>query len=191
MSVFNKRKTAGSLSEAEIIALAKSDVRHFGQLYENYFDTIFRFIYKRLGGNEAETGDLCQQTFLKAMANIHRYEDRGLSFSSWLYRIAQNEVNMFFRKQKNAYSVEIEERKLTGLFDEAQITGYMSVDDQEQLVQLLNELEQEQLDLVELRFFQEMSFKEIADIYNITEANAKMRVYRILEKLNKKWSEKK
>jgi RNA polymerase sigma-70 factor (ECF subfamily) len=98
---------------------------------------------------------------------------------------------MFFRKQKNAYSVEIEERKLNGLFDEAQITGYMSVDDQEQLVQLLNELEQEQLDLVELRFFQEMSFKEIADIYNITEANAKMRVYRILEKLNKKWSEKK
>ena len=44
------------------------------------------------------------------------------------------------------------------------------------------------MDLIELRFFQEMSFKEIADIYSITEANAKMRVYRILEKLNKKWN---
>jgi RNA polymerase sigma-70 factor (ECF subfamily) len=171
--LFRKKKNTAELSESEIIALAKEDAHYFGQLYQKYFDVIFRFIFKRLGGN------------------IQKYEDRGLSFSSWLFRIAQNEVNMFFRKQKNAYSVEIEERKLNGLFDEAQITGYMSVDDQEQLVQLLNELEQEQLDLVELRFFQEMSFKEIADIYNITEANAKMRVYRILEKLNKKWSEKK
>jgi RNA polymerase sigma-70 factor (ECF subfamily) len=191
MSVFNKRKTTGSLSEAEIIALAKSDVRHFGQLYENYFDTIFRFIYKRLGGNEAETGDLCQQTFLKAMANIHRYEDRGLSFCSWLYRIAQNEVNMFFRKQQGNYSVEIEERTFAGMLEEAGIENYMSQETQEILIRLLNEMEQEQLDLIELRFFQELSFKEIAAIYNITEANAKMRVYRILEKLQQKWNEHK
>lgn len=191
MSVFNKRKTAGSLSEAEIIALAKSDVRHFGQLYENYFDTIFRFIYKRLGGNEAETGDLCQQTFLKAMANIHRYEDRGLSFCSWLYRIAQNEVNMFFRKQQGNYSVEIEERTFAGMLEEAGIENYMSQETQEILIRLLNEMEQEQLDLIELRFFQELSFKEIAAIYTITEANAKMRVYRILEKLQQKWNEHK
>lgn len=191
MSIFNKRKTTGSLSEAEIIALAKSDVRHFGQLYENYFDTIFRFIYKRLGGNEAETGDLCQQTFLKAMANIHRYEDRGLSFCSWLYRIAQNEVNMFFRKQQGNYSVEIEERTFAGMLEEAGIENYMSQETQEILIRLLNEMEQEQLDLIELRFFQELSFKEIAAIYNITEANAKMRVYRILEKLQQKWNEHK
>ena len=66
----------------------------------------------------------------------------------------------------------------------------MSEEDQEQLVGLLNEMEQEYLDLIELRFFQELSFKEIADIYKISEPNAKMRVYRILEKLNKKWTER-
>ncbi len=189
--MFRKNINTAELSESEVIALAKDDAHYFGQLYQKYFDVIFRFIYKRLGGNVDDAGDLCQQTFIKAMANIHKYEDRGLSFSSWLYRIAQNEVNMFFRKQKNTYSVEIEERKVNGLLQEAQIEGYMSENEQEQLIQLLNELEQEQLDLVELRFFQEMSFKEIADIYNITEANAKMRVYRILEKLNKKWREEK
>ncbi len=189
--MFRNKKNTAELSESEIIALAKKDAHYFGQLYQKYFNLIFRFIFKRLGGNEAESGDLCQQTFIKAMANIQKYEDRGLSFSTWLYRIAQNEVNMFFRKQKNTYSVEIEERKINGLFEEAQIKGYMSEDDQEQLIHLLNELEQEQLDLIELRFFQDLSFKEIADIYNITEANAKMRVYRLLEKLNKKWSEKK
>lgn len=189
MGVFKKRKNTGSLSEAELIVLAKSDVRHFGQLYENYFDAIYRFIYKRLGGNEAESGDLCQQTFIKAMANIQRYEDRGLSFSSWLYRIAQNEVNMFFRKQQGNYTVEIEERTFSGMLEEAGIPNYMSQETQEILVRLMNEMEQEHLDLIELRFFQELSFKEIADMYNITEANAKMRVYRILEKLKQKWNE--
>ena len=52
----------------------------------------------------------------------------------------------------------------------------------------LNGLPQESIDLIELRFFQELSFKEIADIYSITEANAKMRIYRILEKMNKNWN---
>jgi RNA polymerase sigma-70 factor (ECF subfamily) len=64
----------------------------------------------------------------------------------------------------------------------------MTQEDQEKLVGILNEMEQEHLDLIELRFFQEMSFKEISEIYNITEANAKMRVYRILEKLKIKWT---
>jgi RNA polymerase sigma-70 factor (ECF subfamily) len=64
----------------------------------------------------------------------------------------------------------------------------MTIEDQEKLMILLNEMEDEHLDLIELRFFQEMSFKEIAGIYTITEANAKMRIYRILEKLNKKWN---
>lgn len=178
-------------SEAELIELAKTDEYYFGQLYETYFERIFRFVFKRLGGNEAVAGDLTQQTFLKAMANIKRYEDRGLPFSSWLYRIAQNEVSMFFRAQKVVQTVDIEENKIKDLFSEANIEGYMSEEDQEKLIDLLNGMDQDHLDLIELRFFQEMSFKEIAEIYSITEANAKMRVYRILEKLHKKWSENK
>ncbi|MCE2713547.1 MAG: sigma-70 family RNA polymerase sigma factor [Cryomorphaceae bacterium] len=189
MSLFKKPKSSTPINEVQQIALAKVDAKHFGPLYEKYFETIFRFIFKRLGGNEAESGDLCQQTFIKAMANIDKYEDRGLNFVSWLYRIAQNEVNMFFRKQSKAYTVEIDERKFTGIIEEAGISGYMTQEEQEKLMDILNEMEQEQLDLIELRFFQELSFKEIADIYSITEANAKMRVYRILEKLQKKWNE--
>jgi RNA polymerase sigma-70 factor (ECF subfamily) len=178
------------MTDSEIVALAKERQDYFGELYERYFDQIFRFVFKRLGGLENEAGDITQHTFIKAMANLNKYEDRGLPFSSWLYRIAQNEVNMYFRNSKGNYTVEIDERKFKDLCEEAEI-NYMSSEQQEQLVQLLNELEQEHLDLLELRFFQGMSFKEIADIYSITEPNAKMRVYRILEKLNKKWSDEK
>lgn len=185
--MFRKKNTI-HLSEAEIIQLAKTQQEYFGVLYDTYFEMIFRFIFKRLGGDEETAGDLSQQTFIKAMANLDKYEDRGFPFSSWLYRIAQNEVLMHFREQKKNTTVTIEERTVLDLFEEANISRSMSLEDQEKLMVMLNEMEQEQLDLIELRFFQEMSFKEIADIYSITEANAKMRIYRILEKLNKKWT---
>lgn len=94
------KKNISKLPESEIIVLAQKDRKHFGILYDNYFDEIFRFVFKRLGGKEAIAGDLTQQTFIKAMANLEKYEDRGFPFSSWLYRIAQNEVAMFFRSQK-------------------------------------------------------------------------------------------
>jgi RNA polymerase sigma-70 factor, ECF subfamily len=184
-----KRKNTNQLSDAELVDLAKIKHVHFGVLYERYFDKIFRFVFNRLGGDEATTGDLTQQTFLKAMANIQKYEDRGLPFCSWLYRIAQNEVNLFFRENKKAFTVEIEDWQVCSIMEEASIGKCMSVEDQEKLVLKLNGLPQESIDLIELRFFQELSFKEIADIYTITEANAKMRIYRILEKMSKNWKE--
>jgi RNA polymerase sigma-70 factor (ECF subfamily) len=57
----------------------------------------------------------------------------------------------------------------------------------DQLIEIINNLDETQADLIELRFFQELSFKEIADIYQISEANAKMRIYRLLEKINTNW----
>jgi RNA polymerase sigma-70 factor (ECF subfamily) len=147
---------------------------------------MYRFIFKRVSGNEEVAGDLVQQLFMKAMANIQKYEDRGLPFSAWLYRIAQNEVNMFFRSQKKNYTVEITDRQLLVILEEA-TDETVSQEDLDQLIRVINELEPEQADILELRFFQEMSFKEIADIYNISEANAKMRVYRLLEKIKMNW----
>ena len=178
------------LSETQIIALAQKKKRYFGVLYDRYFDQIFRFVFKRLGGNEEVAGDLTQQAFIKAMANLEKYEDRGLPFSSWLYRIAQNEVSMFFRQQKKNYSVSIDGGRLMDMAGEANLTNHMSMDDQERLIEAINGLKQEHQDLIELRFFQELSFKEIAEIYDITEANAKMRTYRILEKIGKMWVDK-
>jgi RNA polymerase sigma-70 factor (ECF subfamily) len=183
-----KKKNKAQLSDSELVILAKENRNYFGVLYERYFDLIFRFIFKRVGGDEESSGDLTQQTFLKAMSSIEKYEDRGFPFSSWLYRIAQNEVNLFFRSSKNEISIEIEDRQIHHLLEEANLGSYMSESDQEKLIHQLNTLPDDSKDLIELRFFQELSFKEIADIYSITEANAKMRIYRVLEKMNKNWN---
>lgn len=185
------RRKKIQLTEKEAIEKSKEDSSYFGILYNTYFDQIFRFIFSKVGGDEDLAGDLTQQTFMKAMANISRYEDRGFPFSSWLYRIAQNEVLMHFRAQKKTTYVPIDEGRISELASEANVgTGYMSSEEQEKLIELLNDLESDHLDIIELRFFQSMSFKEIAEIYSISEANAKMRTYRILERINKVWNAK-
>lgn len=187
--MFRRRKDRQKqeITERDAIALAQRDHRHFGMLYEAHFDVIFRFVFQRLGGNEAVAGDLTQQTFLKAMLNIHQYEDRGSSFRSWLFRIAQNEVNQFFRKETKHTIISVRMEHLSPLMEEVSIK-LEEEENLERLVACINELEIEQQNLVELRFFQAMSFREIAEIYNTTEATAKMRVYRVLEKIKTKWN---
>ena len=93
---------------------------------------------------------------------------------------------MFFRSEKKNYSVEITDRQLYSILEENGESGVQQAD-LDQLIEIINNLDETQTDLIELRFFQELSFKEIADIYQISEANAKMRIYRLLEKINTNW----
>jgi RNA polymerase sigma-70 factor, ECF subfamily len=173
------------LTDAEMIALSKKHHKHFGLIYECYFDVIFRFVFKRLGGDEENASDITQQTFIKAMIALPKYEERGYALSTWLYRIAQNEVNQFFRQQTKNHSVAIEEHHILSIITEIELDDFTE-NKQEQIISLLNKLNPEHLDLIELRFFQQLSFKEIAAIYGISEANAKMKIYRILEKMKEK-----
>ena len=80
-------------------------------------------------------------------------------------------------------SVEIREKDVQAIMTEISIENVESEDEQEKLISALNGLKPEHAELIDLRFFMRYSFKEIAEFYNITEANAKMRVYRILDRL--------
>ena len=76
--------------EDRLVSEAKNDITRFSSLYDRYFEAIFSFIFRRTE-DEDVADDICSQTFLKAMQNLHRYEFRGLPFSAWLFRIATNE----------------------------------------------------------------------------------------------------
>ena len=173
---------ANSHTDQELIAKAKKDRHAFSALYERYFVRVFQFVYQRVG-DQNQASDLTSQTFLKAMLHLHKYEDRGVPFIAWLLRIASNEVNQFFRKSKKVVEVEIDDQQLSRLAEDLQI----EIDEPhlEQMIEALNHLGLEESQLIELRFFEGNSFKEIAELYGLTEANAKMKVYRILKKLKK------
>lgn len=170
-----------------LVAAAKKDRDAFSALYDKYFERIYLFIFKRVG-DEDLAGDICQETMLKVMFNIGKYEDRGIPFSAWIYRIASNEVNLFFRQKNKNTTVEIQEKHLKDIMNEGDLGQLELQEDQEKLLAMMSQLKPEQTEIIELRFFLEYSFKEIADFYNITEANAKMRLYRILEKMKQDWN---
>jgi RNA polymerase sigma-70 factor (ECF subfamily) len=175
--------------DQQLVLLAQKDRNAFGLIYEKYFERIYLFVYKRVQ-DEAKAGDICQEAMLKAMYNIEKYENRGAPFTAWLYRIASNEVNLFFRKSKKMMSVEIQEKDLKDIMVEISLQKIDDQNEQDKLISALNSLKPEHAEIIDLRFFMRYSFKEIAEFYNITEANAKMRVYRILDRLKKGWKTK-
>ncbi len=184
MRLFKKTVSEEAVLEewAEIQA-AQANPAMFRPLYDRYFEPIFRFIYRRTADEEL-AGDLCSQVFLKAMQKIDTYYFRGVPFSSWLFKIAANEVSQYYRQSQKTRVVSTEETDLSDMIDD------MEEPDNEiyrlNLTKVLDTLEERDMQLIEMRFFEQRPFKEIADILGMTESNAKVKTYRILERLKNK-----
>ncbi len=165
--------------EKQLIEESKTNPQSFERLYIKYYEQILKFVYKRVESLD-DARDLTSSVFIKALANIPKYKDMGFPFSSWLYRIAINEINMFYRKSKKARVISLNEYGLKNLANES------SDVDPEMLMALkrsLLHLSPEELFLIELRFFEDKAFAEMGVILDISEANAKIRTYRALDKL--------
>jgi RNA polymerase sigma-70 factor (ECF subfamily) len=169
--------------EESVILKSIADPAAFKPLYEKYFKRIFFFVHHRIG-EKALSADITSQVFLKALLNIHRYSFRGLPFSAWLFRIALNECNDFFRKNNRYRLVTMEEGMVEHLYEE--MTAEARLEDlRQRLPEILQRLSVTELHIIELRFFEQRPFKEVADILGISEIYAKVKVYRILEKMKK------
>ena len=180
-SPYHVTKEQLAVEERQIL-VAKKDRSKFAPLYDKYYEQIFRFIYQRLSDKDV-AADLCSQVFLKAMLNMPKYELRGLPFSSWLYRIAKNELNLHFRSQKSDRTINVETNSLRDIAVEVEEKD----NDMEvrKMLEALQELSTKEVELIEMRFFEKRSFKEIGEILGISENNSKVRMYRTLDKMRK------
>lgn len=170
------------MEELEWIQRAKQSPEHFAPLYKKYHEQIFRYVYQRMD-DEDMAFDVTSQVFMKAIKNLHKYEFRGVPFASWLYRIAKSELYQAFRDSKADRVVNIDTIQIANLIDE-----FDNEDNEENVQRLLNclsQLKEDDMQLLELRFFEKRSFKEIGEILDITENNAKVKSFRALEKLKK------
>ena len=164
------------------VEAAKKDPERFDKLYDRYFEGIFNFIYRRTD-DEVVAADVTSQTFLAALQNLKKYSFRGLPFSAWLYKIAANQVNRYYRTSKKNMVFSLEESLIGRLISETEEdTNEEKIS---MLVDYLKQLSTEDVMVLELRFFEGKGFKEIAYILEITESGAKMRTYRALERLKK------
>jgi RNA polymerase sigma-70 factor (ECF subfamily) len=176
----NHKSSDEILQELRQIEAAKSNPANFAVLYEKYYKPIFIFIHRRTGDEEV-SGDITSQVFLKALMNIKKYEFKGVPFSAWLFRIAFNEVNMHFRKNHSERVISINQNGIIQIAQEADVDD--NADGLQKMMAALKQLEEPDIQLIELRFFEKRSFAEVGDIIGITENNAKVKVYRILDKL--------
>jgi RNA polymerase sigma-70 factor (ECF subfamily) len=118
------------------------------------------------------------------MQKLSSYNYKGVPFSAWLFRIASNEVAQYYRDEKKKRVISIQQDHLQNLYHEVEDPSPESQTGL--LVHTLNHLKEEELQLIEMRFFEERPFKEIAQILGITESNAKVKTYRILERMKRR-----
>lgn len=170
--------------EYEILKACRIKPAYFEYFYQKYFTDIFHFVYRRVS-EEALAEDLCSEVFLKALQKLEMFQERGLPFSAWLYRIALNEVNMYYRKSKRDIQLSLEKSKIQLVQEETD--GLVTAENLELLAKAFSELPEKELRMIEMRFFDQMPFKEIGEIFGMTENNAKVKVYRIMDRIKKQF----
>lgn len=176
-------QTPDLLREEQLwVMQAKSDPTKFEPLYRKYYSPILRYLIQRSDDPEI-AHDIASQVFVKAIKNLNQYEFRGVPFGSWLYRIAKSELYQQFREKQAAKTVRMDNLQIPSAVDELFFDTSDAELNRSRLLKALQELKQDQLKLIEMRFFEQMSFKEIGEQLGLTENNAKVKTFRAVEKL--------
>jgi len=133
----------------------------FAQLYEAYFDKIYRYVVVRIG-NKTEAEDMTQQVFLNALQSISSFKWRGIPFSAWLFRIAHNQVVDYLRKKAKRITVPIDDLPVVAN-DNPQLVAEQKLDI-EQLNLATKRLTEAQREVISLRFAGELSVAQVAKV---------------------------
>jgi RNA polymerase sigma-70 factor (ECF subfamily) len=181
------------MDETDLLKKIRQNPDNFSELFKLYYQQIFGYIIRRTASFD-DTSDLAAETFLKAFRNIHNFKYTGISVKVWLYRIATNEVNLYFRyKQKHKKIFERinlkENLTFKSYFTEDRKEIESELQNHEQFLSVLKELKTlpvKYQEVIALRYFEGKDNKEIVEILNINEGTLKSLLSRGLEKLRQK-----
>lgn len=178
----SKHHQSGEQLDEELrqIKAAQSNPQAFASLYEKYYLKVFRYVFQRVEG-EGTAADVTSVVFSKALFNISKYQFRGVPFSAWLFRVAQNELNQLFRQNKLQKVVNIPTENLPQI---AEDTGEEGLEERiEGLKNAMKYLSEDELELLEHRYFENRSYKEMSEILDMEENNARVKTFRVIQKL--------
>ncbi|MDI1233602.1 MAG: sigma-70 family RNA polymerase sigma factor [bacterium] len=170
-----------TMDEAQQIANSKKDIFYFEPLYKAHYKSVYKFVGNRIASND-DVKDLVSQVFLKAMSKIGKYQAIGQGFSAWLFRIAFNEIADFYRHKNKRIFINIEENGIEKLQEESGLE-LDSTEGQAMLANVLLQLNKDEIQLIQLRYFDALSYFEMATILNCTESNARVKTFRTIKKL--------
>ena len=177
--------------EKDLIKRAQREPETFAKLYDKYYPQIFGYILKRVVDLEIAQ-DVTSETFFKALKNLWKFRWKNLSFSAWLYRIANNEIANYFRKNKK-YSISLDKLKGNG-FEPISLhnpeTEFLKAQEELKrhqdflkIQEKISQLPIRYQEVITLRFFEKKKIKEISEILGKKEGTIKSLLHRGLEKL--------
>ena len=168
--------------ERLLIEAAQHDPARFADLYELNFERVYAYVVKRVR-DRAETEDLTSEVFHQALANLKRFEWRGIPFAAWLFRIAANLISD--RWQRSGREIT-DDSEIESAQSGAGQTSPAEIEDVERratLYRLVDTLPAEQKRVVIMRFVEEKSIKEVAREIRKTEGAVKQLQFRALTNL--------
>ena len=179
-------------AEEELVKRAQHDRQAFGELYELYYQRVFNLALKRTANVQLAL-DITSITFLKALSQIKNYRWRDVPFGAWLYRIAGNEINDYYRR-RDGRMTSIEQ--IAELADTADYADEIDHAEEElsrneeflKLHQKIAELPEIYQEVITLKFFEKKKIREMVQILGKKEGTIKSLLHRGLEKLREKMS---
>jgi len=175
--------------ETACIEAAKQDPNRFGELYDHYVDRIYSYIYHRVG-NVHDAEDLTSRTFFRALSHLPSYENKGIPFSAWLYRIAHNLVANWHRDRRRRPLVTLDEVALKSSSAPYPEEAASTEDDSRLLREGIKELDPTRQELLVLKFTEGLSNAEIGAIMGRSEGAIKSLYHRTLLQLRKELSKR-
>jgi RNA polymerase sigma factor (sigma-70 family) len=172
-----------SLTDNSLMFSVKADnLDKMGLLFERYHRVLFAFLYHSTG-QAATSEDLVQTVFYRMLKYRHTFTGDG-EFRTWMYHLARNVLNDYFKKnQRVIYQENITTIGERNDFEPAADFHLEKKQESEELHQALAKLNPESREVLILSRFQELSYKEIADILKTSEGNIKVKVHRAMKEL--------
>jgi RNA polymerase sigma-70 factor, ECF subfamily len=170
--------------EQQLVMDAKVNSESFGKLYDYYFPKVYNYVAAKIR-DKAETEDLVGEIFMKIFENLPKYEWRGAPFGAWVFAIARNTLNTYFGKaSKNAHS-ELDDAHFVA--DESQDVSPKKKAIQEELSlqvqKILKQLPERELNVIQLKFFAQLSNREIVEVTGLSESHVAVIIFRTLKKI--------
>lgn len=173
--------------DSDLVSMSlEGDAAAFEQLFNRYRDSILQLYGQRTGGNRDDADDLLQETFIKAYLNLHRYDD-SYTFGQWIYTIARNTFIDFVRKRREDLSLDTFADGYPSVSPSSPMPtpeeSFISSQQKAQLEHHLERMTPRYRKLIELRFFRDLSYEEIATELAIPMGMVKTQIHRAREQL--------
>jgi len=172
--------TDPEIPDQQVVELAiQGNMDAFSILYQRNINKIFSYIYYRTG-NTHDAEDLTARVFHRAMLHIRGYVNTGVPFSAWLYRIAHNLVANWHRDNERKKEVPLEDSEFRLPSTKYPESTVMEDQDVEMLLKSIRKLSGERQNLIILKYVEDCSNAEIAEIMGRSEGAIKSLYHRTL-----------